>query len=185
MNDKTKWYQKQITPLRGILIALLALVVILVIFLAPARAATVEKASMPFSVQAQPATERQVARALGGTCANAWQWAPSGWGVQTLSGAWWYAFTTKVIWCTDSARTKITGLALNRCIHLAGFWNFEGCTHQHQKPGFSSMNLYPQWEYYLPKTGIYRHPYMDFTIYPDGRVIGAAYSDAVVIHRYP
>lgn len=190
------WYNKRVPTLLGILASLLVVAVIVLLLLSPAHAAAPatdpgSSTSFAYSGQATlvPAADMLAiqtdAQRQGFACPVAWRWAPSGWGVKTLSGAWWYAFTTKVIWCVDKDKTRINGLQENRCINLGGFWNFDWCKHDHSKAGYGSMDLWPTFEYYLPKTGIYRHPHIDYTVYPNGGVTGTAYSDASTICSYP
>lgn len=184
------WYNRKVPTLLGIVVSLLVLAVVLIVFLAPANSAPLARsngASASFSFHATPATSAQLASVglRSKNCPVGWIFAPSGWGVQTLSGAWWYAFTSKTIWCANTAKTKIVGLAENRCINRGGFWNFDWCKHQHQKPGYGSMDLWPTFEYYLPKSGFYRHPHIDLTVYPNGNVSGTAYTDASTISNYP
>lgn len=190
------WYTRRVPTLLGILLSLLALVIVLIVWLAPAHAATTATragASTTFVYSGQGTlvpdaempTFQAEASSQGFACPVAYKWAPSGWGVQTLSGGWWYIFTTKVVWCVDKDKTRINGLAENRCINLGGFWNFDWCKHEHSKPGYGSMDLWPTFEYYLPHSGVYRHPHIDYTVYPNGGLSGAAYSDASTICNYP
>lgn len=111
-----------------------------------------------------------------------------GWGVYTISARWYYAFGAKVMWCTNSNKTTVTSLPEYRCFNDAGFWNFDWCHSGKQDRsalGGYSVDLWPRFEYYLPKSGIYRHPHIDITVEANGHFYGTAYSDFLTICDYP
>lgn len=127
------------------------------------------------------------------TCAKEWTTvAPlttgHGWGVLANGGGWYYAFGAKIMWCTNSAGTRVTSLPEFRCFDLAGFFNFDWChsgAKNHSSLGGYTVDFWPNYEYYLPHSGVYRHPHIDITVAANGHFWGTAYSAFRTICSYP
>jgi hypothetical protein len=213
--SNSSWYNRRVPTLLGVLLALLALVVILLVVLGPkghatpipspsggasdsfgGNGATVvppavvslydTTTGVPFDGQATETVTRST------SCPIEWSTVPPldtghGWGVHSNAG-WYYAFGAKVMWCTNAAGTKVTSLPEYRCFNLAGFWNYDWChsgAKNRSSLGLYQVDLWPSFEYYLPKSGLYRHPHIDITIAANGHFWGTAYSDFSVICGYP
>jgi hypothetical protein len=109
----------------------------------------------------------------GGPC---WEWHKT-WTQKNPYGDVQYKPHYDVVWCANTAKTKVVSPFTHNCSNVGGYATYDGCTKWRGPLGYASVPVQIEWKYRMcvPPYCVNRTASLTARVYPNGVIKGTFY----------